>query len=33
MDTAIMITKTELDEWRSRIEAAWQRSVESVIEV
>lgn len=33
MDTAIMITKTELDEWRLRIEAAWQRSVESVIEV
>ena len=33
MDTAIVITKTELNEWRSRIEAAWQRSVESVIEV
>jgi superfamily II RNA helicase len=28
-----LISKNELDDWRSRIEAAWQKSVESVIEV
>lgn len=28
-----IISKNELDDWRSRIEAAWQKSVESVIEV
>ena len=28
-----LISKNELGDWRSRIEAAWQKSVESVIEV
>lgn len=28
-----LISKNELDDWRGRIEAAWQKSVESVIEV
>ncbi len=28
-----IISKTELDDWRSQIETAWQKTVESVIEV
>lgn len=33
MNTMVISSNSELSEWRARIETAWSRSVESVIEV
>ena len=33
MNTVIISSEKELAEWRTRIESAWQKSVQSVIEV
>ena len=33
MNTIVISSQKELAEWRTRIESAWQKSVQSVIEV
>ena len=33
MNTVVISSQKELAEWRNRIESAWQKSVQSVIEV
>jgi hypothetical protein len=33
MNTVVLSSDKELAEWRTRIESAWQKSVQSVIEV